>query len=88
MFVILLDKYIIRCPSSDNISDTECSLASAVNVMSFFGLKIFTTGFFAIITFNLFKAFCCFFDQINSIFFFLKFVKGSIKSVYCAIYYL
>ena len=71
VFVSLLDKYIIGCPSCDNIPDIECSLASVVNVMSFFGSKIFTTGFFATITFNLSKAFCCFSEQINSAFFFL-----------------
>ena len=86
MFVSFLDKYIIGCPSCDNIPDIECSLASVVNVMSFFGVKIFTTGFFAIIIFILPKAFCYFSDQINSTFFFLKFANGSIKSVYFGTY--
>ena len=81
MFLNLLDKYIIGFPSCDNIPDIEHSLASLVKVMSFFRSKIFTTGFFAIITFNLSKAFCCFSDQINSTFFFLKFANGSVRSV-------
>ena len=85
MFVSLLEKYIIGCPS-DNIPDIECSLASEANVMSFFGSKIFTTDFFATITFNLSKAFHCFSDQINSTFFFLKFANSSVKSVYFGTY--
>ena len=48
MFVSLLDKYIIGCHSCDNIPDIECSLAPVVNIMSFFGSKIITTGFFTI----------------------------------------
>ena len=62
VFVSLLYKYITGCPTCDDITDIECSLASVVNVMSFFGSKTFTTGFFIIITFNLSKAFCCFSD--------------------------
>ena len=50
VFVSLLDKYVIRRPSCDNVPDIECLLASVVNVMSFFGSKKFTTSFFAIIT--------------------------------------
>ena len=42
VFVSLLDNYIIGCPLCDNIPDIECSLASVVNVMSFFGSKIFS----------------------------------------------
>ena len=37
VFVSLLDKYIIGCPSWDNIPDIECLLLSVINVMSFFG---------------------------------------------------
>ena len=84
VLVCLLDKYIIERPSCDNIANIECSLATVVNVMSFFGSKMFTSGFFAIITFNLTKAFCCFSDLINSTFFFLRFVK----SVYFGTYHM
>ena len=86
MFVCLLDKYIIGCPSCDNILDIECSLASVVNVLSFFGSKIFSTSFFVMITFNLSKAFYRFSDQIISTFFFLKFANCSVKSVYFGTY--
>ena len=77
---------VFRCPSCENIPDIECSLASMVNVMFFFGSKIFTTGFFSIITLNISKAFCCFSDQINSAFFYLKFENCSVKSVYFGTY--
>ena len=79
---ISLEKYIIGCPSCGNIPHIECLLATVVNVMSFCGSTIFTTDFFAIITFNLSKAFCCFSNQINSKFFFLKSTNVSVKSVY------
>ena len=58
VFVSLLNRHITGCPSCDNIPDIECSLVSMVNVISFFESKIFTHGFFAMITFNLLKAFC------------------------------
>ena len=84
--VSFLDEYIIGCPSCDNIPDIECSFASVVNIKSFFWSKIFDTGFFTIITFNLSKAFFCFSDQINSTFFFLKFANSSVESVYFGTY--
>ena len=82
VFVNLLDQYIIRYPSCDNIPDTEGSLAPLVNVMFFFGSKTFITGFFPKITFNLSKAFCCFSYHVNSTFYFLKFANGPFKFVH------
>ena len=86
MFDRLRNKYVIGCPSCDNIPDIECSLAFVVDVMPFFGSKFFSTDFFAIITFNLSKAFCCSSNQINSTFFFLKSASGSVRSVYFGTY--
>ena len=50
VFVSPLDKYIIGCSSRDDIPDIECSLVSVVDVMSFYGSKMFPSAFFAIIT--------------------------------------
>ena len=54
--------------------------------MCFFGSKIFTTGFFAIITFNLSKAFRCFSGLRNSTFhFFLNLHTALSVRIFCYI---